>query len=876
MATKTLSRSFAGGEISEQLFSRVDLDKYQTGAALLLNCWALPQGAVQNRAGFQYVRQTKFSNRRARLLPFAYSTQQTFALEFGHQYVRFHTGGATLLEAGLTITGITNASPGEVTVDDIHMFGVGDQLFIQGAPSMPELNNRWVEVGAATTAYAFTLRDMFGNPIDTTAFGAFVDGSATVSRIYQVATLYQEEHLDSLNVVQSADVLTICSPFYAPAELRRLGAAEWKLQEIVFASSLAAPQTSGAVPAPIFHQYTVIAVVPDVGINTIEGSSIGISNDLTVPGYYNVIGWVAQSGAVAYMIYKYDGTVWRQIGMARTQNQFIDDGSQAMSQTPGFYDADQVLPALTVSGTAVVPASAGVSVVPTGGGSTLYRYVVTSFSSASKEESLASGEASASNDLNTLGNVNTIRWPAVPGVSEYNVYRYSNGLWGFIGSAGSDCVFIDNNILPETSITPPIQISPFNGAENFPRAVSYHEQRRVFGGTIKQPQNLWMTRSGTEKNLGYSIPTRDDDGITVRVVAREANTIRHIVPMGDMMLLTSGGEWKVAASDGGALTPSNVSVKPQGYTGSSEVPPVVTNRTILFPQDRGGHIRELEFSWESQGYQTTDVSILAPHLFDYFTIRQIAFSRSPVPMLWSVRSDGRLLAMTYVPEHEVRAWSQYETDGVVESVCCIAEGDEDVPYIIVRRTVGEAEYRFVERLHTRRFDRAVDQFFVDSGLTYDGPPVSVVRGLYHLEGRTVTILADGGVSPPQVVTNGRVSIEAPASVIHVGLPYRARVQTLPMSMQAQAFGQGTQKSINKVHLRVLRSNGFAAGPSFDKLRLYPARFTEPYGSPPDLVSDEVEITVDNRWDRNGQICIEQSQPLSFMLLGMTLEAAVGG
>lgn len=877
MPVKTLTRSFAGGEISDELYSRVDLDKFQTAVALLLNCWVKPQGPAQNRPGFRYVQQAKYRDRTSRLLRFEYSTQQTFALEFGHLYVRFHSQGATLLEPAINLVYVSSAAVGVFNTGSAHNYSVGQWVQLRNIPSMPELEGRWGIVATLPSASSFTLTDLQGVPISTLGVGIYTGG--TVARVYELATPYDELQLGSLNIVQSADVLTIVSPAYRPAELRRLSATSWSLEQIAFSSSLAPPQSNSAVPTATNHYYAVIAMLPGTAPKGDNGYTtpvdVSTNNDLTIPGYRNVVSWNAVAGATTYYVYKLVGGFWGLLGSARSDNLFIDDGSLPLQNEP-FPREPQVAPALTAAVTAVAPFSSGVSVTPSGGGTIVYRYVVTSYDSSRKEESIASGEASATNDLSQAGNTNTVRWPGVPGVSEYNVYRYSNGLWAFVGSAGADCVFVDNNILPESAITPPIQTDPFQGEGNYPRAVSYHEQRRVFGGTIKLPQTLWMTRSGTEKNLGYSVPTRDDDGITVRVVAREANTIRHIVPMNDMMLLTSGGEWKVAASDSGALTPSNISVKPQGYTGASDVPPVVTNRTILFCQDRGGHIRELEFSWQSQGYQTSDVSILAPHLFDYKSIRQIAFSRSPVPTLWTVRSDGRLLGMTYVPEHEVRAWSQYQTDGVFESACCVAEGDEDTVYTLVRRTIGGVEYRFIERLSTRRFDTAADQFFVDSGLTYRGAPTTIVRGLYHLEGKTVAILADGGVSPQQVVVDGTVTIEAPASVIHVGLPYVARIKTLPLSMQMQAFGQGTTKNLNKVHLRVLRSNGFAAGPSFEKLRPYRARFNEPYGSAPDLVSDEVEITVDPSWNRNGQICIEQAQPLSLTVLGMTLEVTIGG
>lgn len=873
MAIKTLNRSFAAGEISPQLFSRIDLDKFQTGVALCLNCETLPQGPIQNRPGFQYILEAKYSDKNTVLLPFSYSTQQTFALEFGDLYIRFHTNGGTLLEPSVSITGVTNAADPVFTTATAHGYAIGEWLQVV-VPTMPRLNGRWVKVSAVPSTTTFRVIDLFGAMISTVSEPVF-SGTATVARVFEIATPYSHLDLHGLHIVQSADVLTIVHTGYEPRELRRLSATSWSLDVINFASTLSPPRSTGAPPSAINHSYRVVGVAPTNGGYSGVSNTVVLSNDLTIPGYFNIVTWSNIPGGIMYFIYKLDvpSGQWGLIGTAPSGANFIDDGSKANDLSAPQYLGLAAAP--VASGSAQAPIGTGVQVTPTGAGVTSYTYVVTSLSEDASEESLASAEVSTTNDLTTTGNVNTVRWPAVPGVRLYNVYRKVSGIFGLVGRAGTDCTFVDNNIAPNTALTPPIQPNPFLGAGNYPRSVSYYQQRRVFGGTVNLPQTVWMTRSGTEKNLGYSFPTRDDDGVTFRVVSREANTIRHMVPMNELILLTSGGEWQCAAADGGALTPSNISVQQQGYSGASDVQPVVTDRTILFAQDRGGAIRELQFSWQQQGYQTSNVSILAPHLFDYRTVVQLAFTRSPTPSLWSLRSDGVILGMTYVPEHEVRAWHQHNTLGTFESICAIAEGDEDVLYVVVHRFVLGRHVRYIERKHTRKFEDPADQFFVDSGLSYAGVAVTEFSGLYHLEGEMVSILADAGVIPAQKVIGGKVALDAPATKVHVGLPYISKVQTLPLAIQTQAFGQGTTKNVNKVHMRVLSSSGFKAGPSFERLRTYPTRAFESYGSPPGLVTGEVPITLDPMWQRDGSVCIQQDQPTALTLLGMALEVATG-
>lgn len=157
---RTLQRSFAGGEVTPELFGRIDDAKYQSGLAKCLNFITKPQGPAENRPGFAFVREVKDSTKKVRLLSFTYSTTQTMVIEMGAGYFRFHTMGATLLDGGVP---------------------------------------------------------------------------------YEVANPYTEADLFDIHYVQSADVLTLVHPNYAPRELRRLGATNWQLQTITFGASIAAP-----------------------------------------------------------------------------------------------------------------------------------------------------------------------------------------------------------------------------------------------------------------------------------------------------------------------------------------------------------------------------------------------------------------------------------------------------------------------------------------------------------------------------------------------------------------------------------------------------------------------------------------------------------
>jgi hypothetical protein len=639
----------------------------------------------------------------------------------------------------------------------------------------------------------------------------------------------------------------------------------------------------------------------------------------------------------------------------------------------GFYVVNtSATPVLSVKNyTTGVPVNTTAFTAYTSGGTVEYgskifdivnSYVVTAIGANGVDESLASSSVSATNNLYVNGAFNTISWSAVSGAIRYNVYKIQSGLYGYIGQTEA-LSFTDDNIAPDMGITTPLVETVFNSAGNYPGAVSYFEQRRVFAGTNNAPQTIWMTRSGTESDMSYHLPIKDDDRISFKVAAREANTIRHIVPLQQLMLLTSAAEWRVSPVNSDAITPTTISVRPQSYIGANNVQPSIVNNSMVYCAARGGHIRELGYSWQSNGYITGDLSLRAAHLFDNYDIVDMCYGKSPHPLIWFVSSTGLLLGLTYVPEQQVGAWHQHDTDGLFESCACVAEGNEDHVYVIVKRTVNGNSVRYVERMSSNAFDSLEDCFFVDSGLTYNGNNTTAttvtvsggtlwgptelltitastaifafpattdvgdafvftapdgtkyrltiescssttvvqarpdkvlnvafrnvaltdygfarnsVVGLSHLEGKTVSILADGAVLPREVVVGGSISIERAAVKIHVGLQYFSDLQTLPLSLNIDAFGQGRVKNINQAWVRVFQSSGLFVGPTADKLTEAKMRTNEPYGSPPALRSDEINVNITPTWAQGGQIYIRQADPLPLTIVGVTIEAVVGG
>lgn len=778
---KSLFKSFAGGEITPEMYGRLDLTKFQTGLAKCENFLTLPHGPAARRPGSYFVQQTKnaytpSTNHPIKLRPFVFNAAQAYVVEFGSGYVRFHNQNGTELEAEKSVTALTIASPAVLTVVG-HGYSSGDWVFVDNLNPNDLgqfLNGRFLEVVKLSND-TFSLKRLpcydqgAGVAVNTSGLTAYTPGG-TVQRVYTLASPYASGA--ELNYAQSNDVMTLTSTAYAARELSRVGSANWNFGTVSFAITIAAPGGVGAV-----------------------------------------------------------------------------------------------------------------ATIPTATNPTTQSYVVTAVAADLTTESVASTPATCSNNLTIAGNFNTISWSAVTGASRYYVYKLRGGTHGFIGQT-TGLSLVDDNINPDVITTPPTSSITLNtGAGDYPAAVTYYERRRWFAGTTLKPPNFWMTRSGTESNLSSSVPTQADDALELRIASQQQQSIRHLVALQDVVALTASGEHRIFADGGPAISLDTISIKPQGASGANTAQPALADDRALYVQAQGSYIRELAFDPSGIGRFTTEnVSVMAPHLFDGFSVTEVAYCRAPVPVLWALRNDGVLLGMTHMPAQQVYGWHRHVIggeDAFVESIAVIPENNEDVLYLAVRRPLNGGYYAVtIERITTRQFIDQSNAYFVDCGLSYFAPgaPVTVIRGLWHLEGRTVDILADGAVVTPQAVVNGAITLANAASTVHVGFNYVSDLQTLPQAYEgAPAGGQGTMKNVSKVFVRVKASSLAKAGPRFDALREYPARqVSDPYGSPPALRTAELAITVDPSWTTDGSICIRQDKPLPLTVCSIAHETATGG
>lgn len=844
--TNIAIRSFTGGELSPSLYARVDLAKYQQGARKIKNFFVQKHGGVANRSGGEFICEVKDSTKTIRKIPFIFNSDQTYVLEFGNLYLRIIRNGVQQTLAAQNITGITQANPAEVTIT-AHGYSTGDEVYITGVLGMTEVNNRNFKI-TSTGANTFTLQKMNGTNLNSTGFTAY-SSVGTAAKVYQVTTPYVEADLPRLKFVQSADVITLVHPNYAPRELSRSGHTSWSLSTITFAPTISTPT----------------------------------------------------------------------------------------------------------------------SVTNSGGAGATFSWVVTAIETDTYQESLQSS-ATTSSTTPSSGTPVTVSWAAVSGAQEYNVYRYKNGVYGFVGVASSTS-FVDDGITPDTASTPPISRNPFNSTGDYPSCVTYFQQRLCFGNTDNNPETVYMSKSGSFKNFTISSPLQDDDAVTFALAGRQVNEVEHLIDVGELLSMTTGAEWAIEGGSGGAITPTSINAKQHSYVGSSYLAPIIISGNALFVQARGNLIRDLGFDYTSEGYRGNDLTIFSTHLFEGKTIVDWAYQQIPNSVIWCVRSDGILLGLTYVREHQVWAWHQHEFEnGLVENVVVVPEGDEDYLYLTIKRTINSVTVRYIERMNSRYVSASTinDATFLDSYLSYDGRnttattmtlsggtdwvytetltltasasffvstdignqiflydgddvirftidayssgtvvtgrpnrtvPVSLrsvaitdwskavdqVSGLWHLEGEQVSVFGDGQVVASKhndaytaiTISNGTITLDKPYSVIHVGIPITADIETLDIDTVEGESLADKKKLVSKVTLFVESSRGIFIGSSeptgsdyVEHLEELKIRDDESYDEPVTLTTGVVDVNIRSEWNSNGRVFIRQIDPLPLSVLAV--------
>jgi hypothetical protein len=430
-----------------------------------------------------------------------------------------------------------------------------------------------------------------------------------------------------------------------------------------------------------------------------------------------------------------------------------------------------------------------------------------------------------------------------------------------------------------TAATAAFNLGAFSDTTGHPSCVSFFEQRLVFAGTLDEPQTLFFSKAGDYENM--TTGTNADDAMVYTIASNQVNAIRYMKAVRTLVVGTTGGEFTVSADGTDAsITPTNITIKRQSSFGSANVDAIPAGNAILFLQKAKRKIRELQYNFDSDGYQAPDLTILNETVTDT-GINEMSYQQEPGSNIWCVRDDGVLACLTYQRSENVIAWSRHIFGGafgsgraVCESIASISGTlTEDEVWVIVKRTINGATKRYVECFSDFDFDEtdANDFKFLDSHLSYSGSATTTLSGLAHLEGQTVSILADGAAHANKTVSSGAITLDRSATKACVGLSYDSILQTMRIEGgAAEGTSQGKTKRISKVVLRLFETVGVKVGPSLTNLELIPFRTTSSLLSNPvdTLLSGDKEIEFNDDYNSDGFIFIKQDQPLPCSILAI--------
>jgi len=743
MAKQTVAfTNFTAGELSPRLDGRTDLNKYFNGTKTLENMLIHPHGGASRRSGTKFIHEVKTSSVQTRLIPFEFSTTQTYIMEFGNQYIRFYKDQGIITESNKTISGATQANPGVITATS-HGYSNGDHVIITSVVGMTELNGKTFKVANKTTN-TFEIQDVDGNNVNTTGYTAY--GSAGVAnKIYEIASPYATADLPTIKFAQSADLMYLVHPGYAIRKLSRSGHTNWSLTtpSLVTSEDKTVSAVTKANPG-------VVTTSADHGLS--EGDFVTFTD----------IGGMTQLNGNVYKV----GTV----GSSTTFNLQDSDG----------------------------------------------------------------------NDLNTSS-------------------------YGTFSAGGSDKV---------NKLTDPVLNTT---TDYFPSSVTFFEQRLVFAGSNNNPQTLWFSKSGSYEN--FTTGSADADAMVYTIASNKVNAIRYMSAQRSLIVGTVGGEFVVSGSGTTLpITPTNVQIQKQSSYGAANVDAVQIENVTMFLQRAKRKIRELTYNLNIDQYQAQDMTLLAEHISDG-GITEMAYQQEPDSILWCVRSDGTLLGLTYARTEQVVGWHRHILGGVfgsdqavVESVASIpADSNEDELYIIVKRTINSVTRRYVE--HLTLFDYGTDQtdaFYVDSGLTYSGGATTSISGLDHLEGQSVTILADGATHPNKTVSGGGITLDRSSTKVHIGLPFTSLLQTMRIESQGnEGTSQSKTKRINEVTLRLHETVGVEVGASLTDMERIPFRSSAAaMDTAVPLFTGDKQVEFRDDFNTDGHVFVRQTQPLPLTLLSI--------
>lgn len=913
--------SFGKGEISPISAARTDLQSYASALLTCQNFFVHVEGGASNRPGLQWLGPSLTNVPYASvILPFVYNNVQTYVVEFAPGAIQFFSNGAFVQNAvSPNITNVTVSNSGSqctVTYTAANSLAAGQTVTISGV----------VGTGSLSPNGTFTISSATGTSFKVVIPGNFTftyTSGGAYTQPFVISNPYVAADMPNLRWAQSADVLNVVVATQPLQQLKRITPTVFSLlaPTLLFGplqdfntdgtTYVYTSGTTGTVDifasGPIFKtahvgalfaiQEQFLAALPEweaqkVLINAASPTPVGmyIRSDNKI---YKCVAAAVASTRTATGTFQPVHTFGTQMDgdggsvpnfadVCGVAWQFVSDGT-GIAQITQFFSSTHVKAVVqTDKGQAsnFSPTVVGAPVTKfgpftfNGDGVTVTFTPLTAITTGDPSQFLVTvGGVFQDPSLYTISQSGTsITFFTAPPTGTGNVVVTQ--VAGALSTIYTDSVAAPLNLrgIPLSTYW---AFGSLSAVQGYASEVSFFGDRFVLAGSLLQPQTLWASVTGDYLNFRFSTPQVDSDTINETINARQQNPINNLLPMNNLLLGTASASWRATGSNAiGTISPNDIALIPQEFYGMQPVPAVQTGTTVIYVQWGGRKIRDIIFNFYTDKFQGHELTSQARHIFPFgTTCIRAAFAPEPYGLLYCVRSDGVLCVCTYLPEQQVEAWSRWVTTGVFEDVCVVPENGAFGVYVIVGRTVNGAYVRSIERFAPREFFSSSTAFFVDGGVTVNNIlPVSTVKGAPVIANRTdVSALLDG--VPVRNLTadaNGIVNLPIPASVVVLGMPYTAQLQSLPFNQQGQETIRNKSKTIPSGSLIVDQSYPFQTGPDFVNLtdQVWPTAAPTPFTGlvPVKLITEPTE---------DAALCVQVVDPVPVRLLSWIPDVVIG-
>jgi hypothetical protein len=836
--------NFTGGELSPRLDGRNDLSKYASGCKTLENFIVYPHGSAARRSGSTFVAEVADSDNKTRLIPFEFSTTQTYMLEFSNLKIRFYKDNGSILEGDKTITGITQANPAVVTSTS-HGYSNGDEVVITAVVGMTQVNGKRFLVAGKTTN-TFQLTDKDGTNVNSAGYTAY-SSAGTANKVYEITTPYTTAQLFDVKFAQSADVMYITHPAHEVEKLSRTGHTSWTLADVDF--------TNG--PFQDVNTTATTLTPASAGVGT--GVNITAS---AITGINDGVGWLATDvGRQIYFNSGYATITARTnstVAVATITTAFTNTNAITAWQLGAFSDTTGHPSCVTFFEQRLVFAG------------TTNQPQAVFFSKSGDYENMDANIGGTVADSDAIiytiasNQVNAIRFMTA---TRTLVLGTAGGEFTVSGG-GTDSAITPTNIL--------IKKQSNHGAANVDSIavgnVTFFLQRAK--RKIRELAYNFDVDGYVAPDMTILSEHITETGITQMAYQQEPNQIIWGVRTdGELIGLTYQREQEVLAWHrhifGGRFANATITVTDYANiaNGTRIVLTKADGTTTTFTSATSSTAGKFH-TVTSNNQTATNLKTLIDADSDFTA----TVSSNVVTITETSPLSTGFLTITSLDD-STRLAKTDEGKAVCESVAVIPTDDAEYQtWVIVKRTINGSTRRFVEYINNFDFTTTDNTTFnfLDSALAYSGSAATTMSGLDHLEGQTVSILADGATHPDKTVVSGSITLDRSATDVKIGLAYKSILQTMRLDAGSQnGTSQGKTKRIYEITIRLYESIGVEVGESLDNMERIPFRTSsDPMDEGIPVFTGDKAVEFRGNYDTDGFIFVRQTQPLPLTILSL--------